>query len=192
VSHSNEQRAFGPARNSLKGRPMDTFNFSKKGDQGTTSLLTGERVSKSSLRPEAYGTLDEASSALGLAKVLTQNDMIREMIQTVQEDLVMLGAQLSDTVSDSKYAIGNERTERLESWIMQLQKEVALPRRFILPGGNPASASIDLARTIIRRAERRTMALKEAGELDSPEAHCYLNRLADFLFTLARYAEQRA
>jgi len=170
----------------------DVFNFSKKGDQGTTSLLTGERVSKASLRPEAYGTLDEASSALGLAKVLTGNDTIREMILAIQEDLLMLGAQLSDTVSNSKYAIGPERTERLESWIVQLQKEVSLPRQFIFPGGNPASASIDLARTIIRRAERRTMALKEAGELDSPEAHCYLNRLADFLFTLARYAEQKA
>jgi cob(I)alamin adenosyltransferase len=171
---------------------MDVFNFSKKGDQGTTSLLTGERVSKASLRPEAYGTLDEASSALGLAKVLTSNSTIREMIQVVQEDLLMLGAQLSDTVPVSKYAIGTERTDRLESWITQLQKEVSLPRQFVFPGGNPTSASIDLSRTIIRRAERRAMALKEAGELDSPEAHCYLNRLADFLFTLARYAEQKA
>jgi cob(I)alamin adenosyltransferase len=66
-----------------------------------------------------------------------------------------------------------------------------MPRQFIYPGANPASASIDLARTIIRRAERRTMALREAGELDSPEVHSYLNRLADFLFTLARYAEKK-
>lgn len=174
---------------------MSVFTFSTKGDQGTTSLLSGQRVSKASLRPEAYGTLDEASSALGLAKVSTGNTSIREMIQAVQEDLLVLGAQLSmDSGSppEPKYAIGTERTKRLEEWIASLQKEVPLPRQFILPGGNPASATIDLARTIVRRAERRTMALKEAGELDSPEAHAYLNRLADFLFTLARYAEQKA
>ena len=170
----------------------DVFVFSKKGDQGTTSLLTGNRVSKASLRPEAYGTLDEASSALGLAKVFSKVDMIRNLIQNVQEDLLVLGAQLAvDTEPDSKFDIGTQRTQRLEGWIEQLQREVPLPRKFILPGGNPVSASIDLARTMIRRAERRTMALKEAGELDSPEAHAYLNRLADFLFTLARYAEQK-
>ena len=171
---------------------MNLFVFSKKGDQGTTSLLTGERVSKASLRPEAYGTLDEASSALGLATTFTPNETIREMIVAVQEDLVILGAQLSDTEPDPKYTIGTERTQRLEDWIAKLQQEVPLPRQFIYPGENSTSASIDLARTIIRRAERRTMALKEAGELESPEVHSYLNRLADFLFILARYAGKRA
>jgi cob(I)alamin adenosyltransferase len=171
---------------------MEVFNFSKKGDEGNTSLLTGERVSKASLRPEAYGTLDEASSALGLAKVLTGNNTIREMIQAVQEDLVVLGAQLSDTAETPRYTIGGGPVERLENWIVQLQTEVPLPRTFIHPGNNPASAAIDLARTIVRRAERRTMALKEGGELDSPEVHSYLNRLADFLFTLARYAGHKA
>ncbi|MGA2404556.1 MAG: cob(I)yrinic acid a,c-diamide adenosyltransferase [Syntrophobacteraceae bacterium] len=168
---------------------MSAFIFSKKGDHGTTSLLNGERISKASCRPEAYGTLDEASSALGLAKAFTRNEAVREMMQTVQEDLVVLGAQLSDTGHDPKYTIGTQRTQRLENWIASLQEEVPLPRQFIYPGANPASASIDLARTFIRRAERLTVALKEAGELDSPEVHSYLNRLADFLFTLARYAE---
>lgn len=171
----------------------ETFVFSKKGDQGTTSLLSGKRVSKASLRPEAYGTLDEASSALGLAKALSKSETIRDMIQAVQKDLLVLGAQLSiepDSDSKFKYNIGIQPTERLETWIAQLQKDVPVPREFILPGGNAAGAALDLARTIIRRAERRTMALKEAGELDSPEAHSYLNRLADFLFTLARYVEK--
>ncbi len=169
---------------------MSTFIFSKKGDHGTTSLLNGERISKASGRPEAYGTLDEASSALGLAKAFTSNEAMREMIQTVQEDLVVLGAQLSDTGEEPQYTIGTQRTERLENWISRLQEEVPMPRQFVYPGANQASASIDLARTIIRRAERRTMALKEAGELSSPEVHSYLNRLADFLFTLARFAEK--
>jgi cob(I)alamin adenosyltransferase len=170
---------------------MNAFIFSKKGDQGTTSLLNGERISKASGRPETYGTLDEASSALGLAKTFIRNEATREMIQTVQEDLFVLGAQLSDTGHNPKYTIGTQGTQRLENWIASLQKEVPLPRQFVYPGVNPASASIDLARTIIRRAERRTMALKEAGELDSPEVHSYLNRLADFLFVLARYAEKK-
>lgn len=170
---------------------MSAFIFSKKGDQGTTSLLNGERISKASGRPEAYGTLDEASSALGLAKALSGNQTMREMIQTVQEDLVALGAQLSDTTQNPEYSIGSERTRRLENWIVKLQEDVPMPHRFIYPGANPASASVDLARTIIRRAERRTMALREAGELDSPEVHSYLNRLADFLFALARYAEKK-
>jgi len=171
---------------------MNLFIFSKKGDQGTTSLLNGERVSKASLRPVTYGTLDEATSALGLATTFTQNEAIREMIAAVQEDLVILGAQLSDTGPDPKYTIGIERTRRLEDWIAKLQEEVPVPRQFIYPGENSTSASIDLARTIIRRAERWTMVLKEAGELESPEVHSYLNRLADFLFILARYAGKRA
>ncbi|MGA3112989.1 MAG: cob(I)yrinic acid a,c-diamide adenosyltransferase [Syntrophobacteraceae bacterium] len=171
---------------------MSAFIFSKKGDQGTTSLLTGERISKASLRPDAYGTLDEASSALGLAKTFTRNEAILEMIQAVQEDLLMLGARLSDTAPDSEYSIGTERIQRIEGWIVKIQEEVPMPHHFIYPGANSTSASIDLARSIIRRAERLATALKEAGKIDSPEVHSYLNRLADFLFVLARYAEKKA
>jgi cob(I)alamin adenosyltransferase len=170
---------------------MNVFIFSKKGDQGTTSLLTGERISKASLRPDAYGTLDEASSALGLAKTFTLNEAILEMIRAVQEDLLIVGARLSDTAPDSEYSIGTERIQRIEDWMLKIQEEVPIPRHFIYPGTNSVSASIDLARSIIRRAERVATALKEAGEIDSPEVHSYLNRLADFLFILARYAEKR-
>ncbi len=171
---------------------MAVFTFSRKGDRGETSLLTGERVSKASLRPEAYGTLDEASSVLGMAKVFTQNESIRQMIGLIQEDLLLLGAELS-CVGEKRdnWTIGSDRTERLEEWIERLQLEAPLPRQFILPGGNAASASIDLARTIIRRAERRVVALKEDGAFDTPEGLRYLNRLADFLFTLARYADKK-
>lgn len=172
---------------------MDVFTFSKRGDRGETSLLKGTRVSKASYRPEAYGTLDEASSAMGLAKTLTSNTTIRDMILTVQEDLLLLGAQLScESPDDTTYRIGAERTARLERWIEELQSEVPLPRQFVYPGNNPASAAIDLSRTIVRRAERRVVALREAGELDDPEVHSYLNRLADFLFMLARYAGARS
>jgi len=170
---------------------VDVFVFSKKGDEGETSLLTGARVSKASLRPEAYGTLDEASSALGLAKTLTENSSIRQMIETVQEDLVLLGGELAWEGDESKYRIGTDRTRRLEQWIETLQEEVPIPREFIHPGGNPCSAAIDLARSVIRRAERRVVAMKEQGLIRDPDIHAYLNRLADFLFALARYAGKR-
>jgi len=169
---------------------VDVFVFSKKGDSVKTSLLSGERVSKASLRPEAYGTLDEASSALGLARAFTQNHAIKDKIVTVQEDLLILGAQLAcESEVRPDYQIDASRTLRLEQWIQELQEEVSLPRQFIFPGANAVSAAVDLSRTIIRRAERRCIALKESGQLDDSEVHAYLNRLGDFLFTLARYAE---
>ena len=170
---------------------MGAFRFSKRGDQGETSLLSGQRVSKASLRPEAYGTLDEASSALGLAKVFTQSTKIQQMIGAVQEDLVVVGAELSWEGSENvKHVIEVEKTDTLERWIEELQSEVPVPQCFIYPGCNACSAALDLARTIVRRAERNVVALREAGSEVRPELHAYLNRLADFLFTLARYAEK--
>jgi len=171
---------------------MAVFTFSKRGDQGNTSLLTGEIVSKSNLRPETYGTLDEASSALGLSKSLTGNEQIRGMIQKVQEDLLSLGAELSsEGGGNERHRIGPGQITRLEHWIEELQGEVELPRHFIFPGANAVSAALDLARTIIRRAERRAVAMKESGLLHHDEVHAYLNRLSDYLFVLARYAEKR-
>ncbi len=169
---------------------MDVFKFSRKGDEGQTSLLTGERVSKASLRPETYGTLDEASSALGIAKAATNNETIRQMVTTVQQDLMILGAELASEGSEPSYSVDGDLTRRLEGWIERLQEEVPVPRHFILPGDNLVSAAIDLARTMVRRAERRAVAMREAGLLDHAEVHAYLNRLADFLFTLARYAAE--
>ncbi len=167
------------------------FVFSKKGDAGETSLLSGERVPKSHLRPETYGTLDEASAALGLAKSITKIKMVKEMIQAVQEDLVILGAELAWTKEEPKYRIEASHIEKLEEWIRELQKEVPLPRRFIYPGDSTTGAVVDLARTIIRRAERRAVELRNSGEINRPEILSYLNRLADFLFTLARYLDSR-
>lgn len=171
---------------------MDALVFSKKGDVGETSLLTGARISKASLRPEAYGTLDEASSAMGMAKAMTGNSWIKEMIGAVQQDLLVLGAELAcEGEGASQYRIEASRTARLEQWIAELQQEVPLPRQFVFPGANQVSAAVDLSRTIIRRAERRCVALKESGDLDNPEVHAYMNRLGDFLFTLARYAAEK-
>ena len=149
---------------------MEPFKFSQKGDRGETSLLSGERVSKASLRPETYGTLDEASSALGLVKAFAGDDRIREMVETVQKDLVTLGAELAYEVGKpAGHRIEPTHTQRLEQWIAELQEEVPLPRHFIYPGENAASAAADLARTIIRRAERRAVAMREAGLLHQDE-----------------------
>lgn len=170
---------------------MEVFKFSTRGDRGETSLLTGQRVSKASCRPAAYGTLDEASSVLGLVKVFTENEKIREMAASIQEDLVLVGAELScEGAADTKYRIDTDRTRCLEEWIAALQDEVPLPRQFVYPGGNPPSAFLDLARTVIRRAERNIVALRESGCEVRPELSSYMNRLADLLFTLARYAEK--
>lgn len=167
---------------------MDTFVFSKKGDVGETSLLTGTRVSKASLRPEAYGTLDEASSAMGMAKAMTRNSSIKEMIGAVQQDLLVLGAELAcEGDGPAEYRIEPSRIARLEQWIHELQQEVPLPRQFVFPGANAVGAAVGLRTP----SERRCVALKESGDLDNPEVHAYLNRLGDFLFTLARYAEEK-
>jgi cob(I)alamin adenosyltransferase len=172
---------------------MSIFTFSTKGDTGETSLIGGVRVSKASLRPELYGTLDEASSVLGLAKVFSQETTIRQIIEQVQDDLLVLGAELaSERPETATSLLDVERTTRLERWIGELQREVPLPRHFVRPGTNAASAALDLARTIVRRAERRAVALGEAKAWIRPEVNAYLNRLADCLFTLARYAEKRA
>ncbi len=167
----------------------DLFVFSKKGDGGTTSLLSGERISKADLRPEAYGTLDEASSVLGIVKAMTNLKKIEEMIEEIQKDLIILGAELAFSGSQSKYKISPDATSRLERWIEELQKEVPLPRHFVHPGVSLIGAFTDLARTIVRRAERRMVAIRDAGEVVSAEALSYINRLADFLFTLARYLD---
>lgn len=165
------------------------FVFSKRGDSGTTSLLSGERVSKASLRPEAYGTLDEASSMMGIVKALTGQDFIRRMIDEIQGDLVILGAELASTRSDTPYKISKEAIDRLEEWIHQLQLKVPLPRKFVHPGETFIGAVTDVSRTIVRRAERRMAALQDEGEYIRKEALSYINRLADFLFTLARYLD---
>ena len=167
--------------------------FSQKGDQGETSLLGGERIPKSDLRPETYGTLDEASSTLGLARASTDNPEVKEIIYDIQKDLLILGAELSTPSQSSdeyRYKITREQVDRLEYLIDKLQEEVELPKSFIYPGETVVSAMIDMARSTIRRAERRAVKLKDEDLIHNPEVLRYLNRCADLLFTLARYQEK--
>lgn len=170
------------------------MKFSTKGDGGETSLLGGQRVPKYDPRPETYGVLDEASSALGVARATTKNQKIRDIILSVQKDLLIMGAELSSVPEDIQKLtrrIGEGDIKRLEEIIDELQKNITLKNEFIYPGETPVSAQIDVGRTIIRRAERKAAGLKNEGLLRNAEINRYLNRLADMLFVLARYEEQK-
>jgi cob(I)alamin adenosyltransferase len=170
------------------------MKFSTKGDAGETSLLGGQRVPKYDPRPETYGVLDEASSALGVARATTKNRKIKDIILSVQKDLLTMGAELSSVPEDIQklaHRIGDADIKRLEQIIDELQKDITLKNEFIYPGETQVSAEIDVGRTIIRRAERKAAILKNEGLLRSAEINRYLNRLADMLFVLARYEEQK-
>ena len=168
------------------------MKFSKKGDRGFTSLLGGQRIPKSGPRPEAYGTLDEASSALGIARASATRPKTKEILISIQKDLIVLGAELATAAEDlEKYPhqINTDHVDRLERVIEDLQKEMVMGKEFILPGETVASAAIDLGRTIVRRAERMTVRLLQEKIITNGEVLRFLNRLADVLFTLARYEE---
>ena len=171
---------------------MDVFKFSKKGDRGETSLLTGERVSKASLRPEAYGTLDEASSALGLARAFTRNSRVVEMISTVQEEPARLGRSALLRALAARRAAPSARNGR-SGWkngSRLCSGKFPCPVASFFPGPTPPARRSILPAPSYDGRSAGSVGLRDAGELDCPEVHAYLNRLADFLFTLARYAER--
>jgi cob(I)alamin adenosyltransferase len=164
------------------------------GDDGTTGLLGGGRVRKDDPRIEASGTIDEASSAIGLAKALTEDARVREVCEEVQRGLYALGAELGTSPRARKtFARTAARdVKRLESITSQLEDAVTMPEGFVLPGSTPASGALDLARAVVRRAERRTLALKTLGGVSNPQVMRWLNRLSLLLFVLARYEEGRS
>ncbi len=168
--------------------------YTRKGDEGRTSLFGGQRISKSDPRPEAYGTLDEVCAVLGVARAAAQDEPLQTVIHSIQEDLFLLGAELATAPEDRArlrvQQITPEHTARLESLIDGRLAKIELPRAFIIPGSSSyVPALLDWARAVSRRAERRVVELREANLLDNPEVLKYLNRLADLLFVLARYQE---
>lgn len=180
------------ADNHTQGK--DAMKFSTRGDEGETSLVGGQRVPKYDFRPDAYGTLDEASSVLGVARAMAQDSRIAEIILAIQKDLVVVGAELASLPEEAEklsVRIGESEIRRMERLIDEFQQEVTLKNEFIYPGGTVLSAQIDVGRTVVRRAERKTARLKNEGLVDNRDIHRYLNRLADLLFVLARYAEER-
>lgn len=164
------------------------------GDDGTTGLLGGGRAPKDELRIEAYGTVDEASSALGLARALAGDPLTRTICEEVQRGLYRAGAELATNPEDAGRfgRLEAADVERLEALSAQLEELAPMPREFILPGATPAGGALDLARTIARRAERRTLALSRTSPDVGPELRRWLNRLSLLLFLLARYEESCA
>ena len=165
--------------------------YTKTGDDGTTGLLYGGRVPKDDAATEAYGTTDEAVAVLGLARASADPVMAEELL-SLQRELFIVGADLATNPAErAKLQPGvslvtSEMTERLERRIDELVAERALPQAFIVPGANEGSAALDLARSVIRRAERQVVALEHEGRDVNPEVRRYLNRLSDLVFVLAR------
>jgi len=157
--------------------------YTRSGDAGLTGLANGERVPKSATRIEAYGTVDETNSALGL--VLSDPDLpaaIRRSLSRIQDEMFDLGAELA---LPGYTAITAEYVLRLETELDELNAELPPLKDFVLPGGSRAAASCHLARTVCRRAERRAWTVAETAEIN-PELLKYLNRLSDLLFVAAR------
>jgi cob(I)alamin adenosyltransferase len=169
--------------------------YTRKGDDGTTSLWYGGRVAKDDLHTEAYGTLDEANSVLGLARARCTDQRLAADILRLQDELFVAGAEL---------ATGPEARDRLEPGVTRLEDdmiawlegridaymaEVNLPPKFVIPGGNELSAQLDVARSVLRRAERRIVALQRAGAIEGSAALRYVNRASDLLFAMSRFAD---
>ena len=167
--------------------------YTKRGDDGTTGLLYGGRVPKSDPATEAYGTVDEAVAELGLARAQATGELAGHLLR-IQRDLFVVGADLATNPDDRRKLqpevslVTTGMVDRLEGLIDDEVDRHPLPQEFIVPGANPLSAAIDVARVTVRRAERRAVALGESGREVNPEALRYLNRLSDLLFVLARAA----
>ena len=168
--------------------------YTRKGDDGTTGLFYGGRVSKADLAPEAYGTVDEAVAALGLARGHADGEL-NDLLLGLQRNLFVVAAELAtDPANRHKLEPGTslvtaEMVTALEAGIDSIVDDIGQPEGFIVPGEHPLSGALDLARSITRRAERRCVAYADAGGLDDSHVVPYLNRLADYLFTLVRASE---
>ena len=175
-------------------RKKKMLDLAGSGDDGSTGLLGGGRARKDDPRIEAYGTIDEASSAVGLAKSLSAHPRVRSICEEMQRGLYALGAELA-TNPDSSVSFAHttsEQVERLDALIAELEQSVTMPEGFILPGATPASGALDLARAVTRRAERRCVTLERAGGLENEQVRRWLNRLSLLLFVLGRYEEALA
>jgi cob(I)alamin adenosyltransferase len=170
--------------------------YTKTGDKGETSLFGGRRVPKDDLRIETCGAVDELNSVIGIARSIKMSRALDTILQGVQNDLFILGADLAAPVSSNRRSSMVPRIDRghvaaTEALIDKVQPELPSLKRFILPGGSLASAHLHHARAVCRRTERRAVTLARKGSVN-PLVISYLNRLSDLLFILARFASQNA
>lgn len=188
--------------------PIDSVVATTKGDDGTTGLLYGgSRISKDDVRTEAYGTVDEAVAALGLARanlgakrrigtLAAPLGGLADLILRFQRELFVVGAELAtnpdawDRLEDGRTRVSAEMVDGVEQVLIELEASIEMPREFVVPGETPTSAALELARTILRRAERRAVTLRGEGLIPGDNLIPYLNRLADLVWVLARAAEQ--
>ncbi|ARD48755.1 ATP:cob(I)alamin adenosyltransferase [Sporosarcina sp. P37] len=167
--------------------------YTKTGDKGTTSLIGG-RVAKDDLRVEAYGTIDELNSFIGKAMTELEKEKFADILtdlETIQNELFDGGGDLANVMKERHYKLDEEPITVLEQRIDKLMEEAPELERFILPGGSPAAATLHIARTVTRRAERVTVTLMNAADDVSPVVGRYLNRLSDYLFVAARIVNAR-
>lgn len=169
--------------------------YTRAGDEGQTGLLHGEKVSKDSVLPEAYGTVDEAQAILGLVRTeCGDNKDLEDKIIHIERDLYVLMAELAtdpskhDTLEPGKSKVDEKMITFLEKFIDDITSNFEMPKEFVLPGQNRISALIDISRTIVRRAERRAIACNIGDSL----AVAYLNRLSDLLWAMARWQEGKS
>jgi cob(I)alamin adenosyltransferase len=170
--------------------------YTRTGDAGETSLFDGTRVSKDDLRVRAYGEVDELNAAIGAAAVAAAHPDVRAVLAAVSRDLFAVGGQLANPLGRSPKKVARSelppsRVGQLEASIDALEADLPPLKRFILPGGGAAGASLHLARAVCRRAERAVVALAREDQV-APEVLAYLNRLSDWLFTAARAENRRA
>lgn len=167
--------------------------YTRLGDQGYTDLLGG-RVPKYDDRPEAFGTIDEATSSIGFARAIALSERTRTILVDVQRDLYLMMAELAFTpeMTQGKYHMTLEHVQRVERETDQLEADVSLPPHFILPGDSASGAALDVARTVVRRAERLVVRLAHESGLENEQVLAYLNRLSSLLFILGRFEDQAA
>ena len=170
----------------------------KTGDDGTTTLMYGRRVPKSHPRVEAYGTVDELNGALGLARAMAEHDFVRENLLAIQKDLVVLMGELcvqpedlERYVKDGYPLVTPRLTAKVDALVHEIEAQNISFKGWATPGATKNSATLDVARTVCRRAERRVCALKASGELKNGGIIIYLNRLSDLLWLFARWVETR-
>ncbi len=188
--------------------PIDSLVATARGDDGTTGLLFGgDRISKDDPRTEAYGTIDEAVAALGLARANLGSKRrggtvgpalggLADLILRIQRELFVVGAELATNpdawnwLEDGRTRVSAAMVAEIEVLLVDTEASIAMPTEFVVPGETVTSAALELARTILRRAERRAVALRRDGMVPGENLVPYLNRLADLLWVLARAAEQ--
>jgi cob(I)alamin adenosyltransferase len=171
--------------------------YTRKGDDGTTGLWYGGRVPKSDIRPEAYGSVDEAASALGVCRAAARDHQeLYDDILRMQNELFVAGAELATAPEAAERLEGGvskvtpEMVDHLETVIDRYMDRVDLPPKFVIPGGTELSAHLDVARTAVRRAERRVSAMRESGQLSDDTVLRYLNRASDAVYAMARFADE--